>query len=144
LSVVNLLLSGLNRHFAKVADYKKTMDAWYASLKQMQQEAEAGSEEAAKTFAAQKPEFDQKQEQLIREEDAALEELENAFPEGQEMVVFVTELTMGGDSMAFLQDNPCEIYQKYNQKFMVGSKRAELLAELEEGKIRSEEHIRDF
>ena len=27
---------------------------------------------------------------------------------------------------------------------MVGSKRAELLAELEEGKIRSEEHIRDF
>ena len=53
LSVVNLLLSGLNRHFAKVADYKKTMDAWYASLKQMQQEAEAGSEEAAKTFAAQ-------------------------------------------------------------------------------------------
>ena len=151
LSVVNLLLSGLNRHFAKVADYKKTMDAWYASLKQMQQEAEAGSEEAAKTFAAQKPEFDQKQEQLIREEDAALEELENAFsfmenafPEGQEMVVFVTELTMGGDSMAFLQDNPCEIYQKYNQKFMVGSKRAQLLAELEEGKIRSEEHIRDF
>ena len=151
LSVVNLLLSGLNRHFAKVADYKKTMDAWYASLKQMQQEAEAGSEEAAKTFAAQKPEFDQKQEQLIREEDAALEELENAFsfmenafPEGQEMVVFVTELTMGGDSMAFLQDNPCEIYQKYNQQFMVGSKRAELLAELEEGKIRSEEHIRDF
>ena len=82
---------------------------------------------------------------------AALEELENAFsfmenafPEGQEMVVFVTELTMGGDSMAFLQDNPCEIYQKYNQQFMVGSKRAELLAELEEGKIRSEEHIRDF
>ena len=151
LSVVNLLLSGLNRHFEKVADYKKTMDAWYASLKQMQQEAEAGSEEAAKTFAAQKPEFDQKQEQLIREEDAALEELENAFsfmenafPEGQEMVVFVTELTMGGDSMAFLQDNPCEIYQKYNQKFMVGSKRAELLAELEEGKLRSEEHIRDF
>ena len=151
LSVVNLLLSGLNRHFAKVADYKKTMDAWYASLKQMQQEAEAGSEEAAKTFAAQKPEFEQKQEQLIREEDAALEELENAFsfmenafPEGQEMVVFVTELTMGGDSMAFLQDNPCEIYQKYNQQFMVGSKRAELLAELEEGKIRSEEHIRDF
>ena len=56
------------------------------------------------------------------------------------MVVFVTELTMGGDSMAFLQDNPCEIYQKYNQQFMVGSKRAEL----EEGKIRSEEHIRDF
>lgn len=151
LSVVNLLLSGLNRHFAKVADYKKTMDAWYASLKQMQQEAEAGSEEAAKTFAAQKPEFEQKQEQLIREEDAALEELENAFsfmenafPEGQEMVVFVTELTMGGDSMAFLQDNPCEIYQKYNQQFMVGSKRVELLAELEEGKIRSEEHIRDF
>lgn len=66
LSVVNLLLSGLNRHFAKVADLQKTMDAWYASLKQMQQEAEAGSEEAAKTFAAQKPEFDQKQEQLIR------------------------------------------------------------------------------
>ena len=71
-------------------------------------------------------------------------DMENAFPEGQEMVVFVTELTMGGDSMAFLQDNPCEIYQKYNQQFMVGSKRAELLAELEEGKIRSEEHIRDF
>ena len=46
--------------------------------------------------------------------------------------------------MAFLQDNPCEIYQKYNQQFMVGSKRVELLAELEEGKIRSEEHFRDF
>lgn len=55
-----------------------------------------------KRLPAQKPEFDQKQEQLIREEDAALEELENAFsfmenafPEGQEMVVFCHRINDG-------------------------------------------------
>lgn len=69
--------------------------------------------------------------------------MENAFPEGQEMVVFVTELTMGGDSMAFLQDKFRRSIKKYKPAVYVVSKRTEL-AELEEGKIRSEEHIRDF
>lgn len=51
---------------------------------------------------------------------------------------------MGTEASAFLRDNPSESYQRYNQKLLVGSRRAELLSRLTEDQIRGEEHIRDF
>ena len=106
---------------------------------------------AQNAFFAAKERFDSWRERLTASEDFVLKELEHAFTfmesafqNGHEMVVFVTELTMGTESSSFLQDNPCESYLKYNKELLVGSRRAEILSKLEEGKIRSEEHIRDF
>lgn len=109
------------------------------------------AEDAEQAFQAAREGFDQMQESLIAKEDQAMEKLEHAFSfmegalgESQEMVVFVTELTMGTESSAFLQDNPSESYRKYNQKLLVGSRKAEILSRLAEDEIRAGEHIRDF
>lgn len=227
LSVVNLLLSGLNRGFMAVAEIKMVLDLWYVFLKNFRQEMqdamgkmgefiqetedgqakEAGqrkegkhrssdeiyqaqiasmeqeyarerqsgfltrkeqgcremlfenlrqwkpvqTEDAEQAFQTAREGFDQLQDQLIAREDETMCQLENAFSfmesafgEGQEMVVFVTELTMGTESSAFLQDNLCESYQKYNQKLLVGSRRAEIISRLAEDEIRAGEHSRDF
>lgn len=109
------------------------------------------TEDAEQSFQAAKEGFDQMQERLIAKEDETMEELEHAFSfmgsafgEGQEMVVFVTELTMGTESSSFLQDNLSESYQNYNQKLLVGSRKADILSRLAEDEIRAGEHIRDF
>lgn len=109
------------------------------------------TEDPEQAFQESRVGFEQKQSQLIAVEDQTMCRLENAFAflesafgDGQEMVVFVTELTMGTEASAFLRDNPSESYQRYNQKLLVGSRRAELLSRLTEDQIRGEEHIRDF
>ncbi|MCH5269080.1 MAG: AAA family ATPase [Lachnospiraceae bacterium] len=203
LSVVNLLLSALNRGFQEVARIKSVTDRWYVFLKEYRdglgelsqdgdcnvlymelwdrrkeefdkdkrsgfmtkqerrcresllEELKKGRPEngldANDAFSSAKDGFDDWQERLTHLEDVTLKELEyafsfmeSAFQNGHEMVVFVTELTMGAESSAFLQDNFCQSYLKYNKELLVGSRRADIISKLEEGKIRSEEHIRDF
>ncbi len=209
LSVVNLLLSGLDTGFHKAARIKSVTDGWFQFLKQYRQrlmenemaesavslyeemtrqiekELEADktggfltkeTEQVKKTllecvrkgkpepekvtelqgdaerifdlarqkFAEKTKELEQAEEEAGKALEHAFDFMESAFPDGQELVVFVTELTMGKDSSAFLADNECERYRKYNQEFLVGSKRAELLSEIQLGKVRSEEHIREF
>mgnify|MGYP003304253383 FL=1 len=56
--------------------------------------------------------------------------MEQAFENGQEMVVFVTELTLGKEAVLFLAEHTCERYMKYNKELLIGTKKAELLAEL--------------
>ena len=41
--------------------------------------------------------------------------LESAFGESQEMAVFVTELNSNVYSIAFLRENDCAMYYKYNK-----------------------------
>ena len=47
--------------------------------------------------------------------EAAFDFMEQAFAESQEMVVFVTELTVNPASHQFLTENGCERYFKYNK-----------------------------
>ena len=56
--------------------------------------------------------------------------MENAFGSGQEMVLFVTELTLMPEAVSFLTQHPCERYMKYNQELLIGTRRRELLNEL--------------
>lgn len=74
----------------------------------------------------------------------AFDFIENAFHDGQEMVVFVTELTMNSESAAFLSENTCERYLKYNEQLMVGSRKAAIMSQLNKDDIYGDEHIRDF
>ena len=60
----------------------------------------------------------------------AFDFLEKAFENGQEMVVFVTELAIGAESAMFLAEHTCERYMRYNEKLLVGTRKAELLSEL--------------
>ena len=75
----------------------------------------------------------------IKKASSALENaftfMEEAFNEGQEMVVFITELTMDPDASRFITENGCERYFKYNKTLLVGNRRAEILKELDRDAI---------
>lgn len=211
LSVVHLLLSGLNEYFFRVSRIKMVTDGWFDFLKRYRQalietgeaadmdcisiydrmicelehslqeekqrgfltrESEKAKSEQIGCIKSGRPEPEEVQkaggdvnkvfelarvrfalktqelESMESEAAAALEHafdfMENAFSEGQEMVVFVTELTMGKASSAYLSENDCQRYHKYNQELLLGTKRAELLSEIKVGDVRAQEHVRDI
>ena len=76
--------------------------------------------------------------------EAAFDFMERAFPDGQEMVVFLNELALGPDSAPFLADNECERFEQYSQKLLLHAGQDELLAELERDDVRAAEHSTEF
>ncbi len=62
--------------------------------------------------------------------DAAFTFLETVFGESQEMVIFLTELTMNYYSMQFIRDNGCQKYTEYNQSLLLGGRQRSILDEL--------------
>lgn len=70
--------------------------------------------------------------------------MEDAFGEGQEMVIFVTELTMDSEISAFITENGCEKYFQYNKTLLVGSRRAAILKELNRDDIYSDASAYEF
>lgn len=90
------------------------------------------------SFSYFKEEFNQlmqRREQLIGE---ASKQLERAFEfleynnmTGQEMVVFITELTANYYSMEFIYENGCESYYKYNKELLFQDKTNELRRKIE-------------
>lgn len=90
-----------------------------------------------RVFQMAKQGFDVQTEQLEKLEEEtrlqlehAFDFMEHAFDKGEEMVVFVTELSVSSESAAFLAEHTCERYLTYNQQLLIGSRRAELLSEL--------------
>ncbi|MCI5517064.1 MAG: ATPase, partial [Roseburia sp.] len=60
----------------------------------------------------------------------AFDFMEAAFSSGQEMLVFVTGLTMRKEAAVFLAANPCERNFKYNEELLAGTKKGEILKHL--------------
>ena len=113
--------------------------------------AEGSKEETALVFAEVKTGFDETRElleQLEQETKTAVEYafdfMEQAFPDGQEMVVFVNELALGPDSAPFLAENECERFEQYSSKLLLHGGEDELLAELQRDDIRAGEHSAEF
>jgi hypothetical protein len=195
LSLVSLLLAGLNTRFAASQQANGVTDACYAQLKEYKQslnllpaeesadfaallaqqcaelEAETdrlrtaglvnkdtltirlqtaqllrawcgslrterpASPEAA--FAHLRAQFDVQNDARTQAEDsaraaleAAFDFMEQAFDESQEMVIFVTELTLAPAAHTFIAENSCERYFRYNRSLLLDSRRAALQNEL--------------
>lgn len=142
LTVVNLLLDTLNKHFKYAAALKADTDNWYKSIKD---KIKAGEDAAA--IDKEKAEFAAQAERLESVEEQTLAKLENAFDflEGskqeisredigkldQEMLIFVTGLTTGKESSSFLLVNPCDRYKSYSAMYLKGGRRNQLLKEME-------------
>ena len=62
--------------------------------------------------------------------DRAFHLIETAFGEGQELVIFLTELTMNYYSMKFITDNGCEKFASYNRALLLGGRQKSILDEL--------------
>ena len=92
----------------------------------------------APEFEAVKAAFDAEEEQREQLADATLETLnhcfeflEAAFGESQEMAVFVTELNTNVYSIAFLRENDCAMYYKYNKGLLFDERREEILEQMD-------------
>ena len=88
-------------------------------------------------FALAKEPFDAQCEKLQSLEKQGIETLEHAFTfmeqafsDGQEMVVFVTELTITPEIAVFLSEHRIERYETYKDQLLIGTKRAEILSEI--------------
>ena len=119
------------------------LEGWSATL--------ADCAEADAAFDAVRAAFNgqvRRREEAVAAASDALESafgfMERAFPDGQEMVVFVNELALGPDSAPFLADNECERFEQYSQKLLLHAGEDELLAELERDDLRAGEHSADF
>lgn len=88
-------------------------------------------------FALAKEPFDAQCEKLQSLENQGIETLEHAFTfmeqafsDGQEMVVFVTELTITPEIAVFLSEHRIERYETYKNQLLIGTKRTEILSEI--------------
>lgn len=88
-------------------------------------------------FALAKEPFDAQCEKLQSLENQGIETLEHAFTfmeqafsDGQEMVVFVTELTITPEIAVFLSEHRIERCETYKNQLLIGTKRAEILSEI--------------
>ena len=88
-------------------------------------------------FALAKEPFDAQCEKLQSLKNQGIETLEHAFTfmeqafsDGQEMVVFVTELTITPEIAVFLSEHRIERYETYKNQLLIGTKRAEILSEI--------------
>ena len=179
ISLVSLLLAGLNTRFADARATGAVTDACYQQLRSFKLEADktAGAllpdEAAARTrtlalltawsrsldngldadeaFDTVRGAFNtqvQRREEAVSAASNALEFafdfMEQAFEDGQEMVVFVNELALGPDSAPFLAENDCERFEQYSEKLLLHGGEDELLAELQRDDVRAGEHSAEF
>lgn len=134
LSVVNLLVDGLHTRIERFLAMQREMDEAFAALKEYRNSPEADQSvltDMKTAFEGRRAIYEEQERSCAEGLEHAFDFMEAAFGRGQEMVVFVTELTMLPDFVRFLSEHSCERYMIYNQELLVGSRRGALLAELD-------------
>lgn len=58
--------------------------------------------------------------------------LEKVFPDGQELLIFVTELTANGMSAMFISRYGCESYFKHNKELLFYERQTEIIKQIED------------
>ena len=81
-------------------------------------------------FDTQKNIMDQAEEKALNAINNAMKFMEETFPKGQEMVIFITNLSLFENSALFLSEHDVPLYEKYKQTLLIGTRKAELLDEL--------------
>ena len=90
---------------------------------------------AKRGFDVQRIVLEETEDTAAKALEYAFDFMEQAFENGQEMVIFVTELTLGKEAVMFLAEHTCERYMRYNQELLVGTKKAVLLSELNRDEV---------
>ncbi len=101
----------------------------------------AGTKEALDLLRGYFEELADEREKIQEEASAALEAafdfMEQAFGESQEMVIFVTELTVSPAAHTFITENGCDRYFRYNKDLLLDSRKAALDHELAAEELRN-------
>lgn len=134
LSVVNLLVDGLHERVERFLTMQSELDEAFEALKAYRNAPDADPaalSEMRGAFEARRDIYGEQERSCAQGLEHAFDFMEAAFGRGQEMVVFVTELSMTPDFVRFLSEHSCERYMTYNQELLAGTKRGALLAELD-------------
>ena len=70
-----------------------------------------------------------------RQLDALFGFADEAFSNGNEMLILVTELTVNNDSAAFIATFGCDAYQRHNEQLLLSERSDKLIAEIKELKL---------
>lgn len=99
----------------------------------------ADCDTASESFAMIKAGFNKETAGLEEESDQvsqaleyAFDFVEKAFGENQELVVFITELSLSYYAIRFISDNGCSRYYRYNKTLLSGEQQREILREINE------------
>lgn len=116
----------------EISFYSQICQLLERSVPKMGQDARGSFEETRKIFDKYREEMEQQREVWAKKLEYAFDFMEEAFGEGEEMIIFVTELTMSQESVLFLADYHCDRYMQYSEKLLVGTRKQALLSELKE------------
>ena len=101
-----------------------------------------GQKDALDAFAKVKAKFEKELSEMKTETmkiKARLENLfsfvEEAFAEGNEMLILVTELTVNHNSARFISRFGCDAYQRHNEQLLLSERSDKLIAEIKELKL---------
>lgn len=83
-------------------------------------------------FAQVRENMEKVVEQASAQLEYAFDFMEAAFGEGQEMVVFITELSVNPYAVAFLRENDCDRYYMYNKTLLFADREANVRAQLDQ------------
>lgn len=99
----------------------------------------ADCETGAESFAMLKSGFNRETDELEQQTDetsqaleCAFDFVEKAFGEDQELVVFITELSLSYYAIRFISDNGCSRYYRYNKTLLSGEQQKEILQQIGE------------
>ncbi len=105
----------------------------------------AGCQEKDDAFALVKglfaAEVEQREDAIDRASsmlDHAFRFLEETFGTGQEMVIFITELTTNFYSVKFISENGSDAYYRYNEELLFDEKQKTILQDIEKAKMELE------
>ena len=103
---------------------------------------EANPVSGAAAFALIKAEFDKKTKQLKKLSTDAAKQLSNAFVfceeafgEGQEILILVTELTINAHSARFISRYGCKEYFAHNKELLFYERQKEIIQQIEDLKL---------
>lgn len=127
---------------------EQLLEQWKKGEPEVGQSMQKAFEQAKTGFDSQRQLLEQKEREAGDALEHAFDFMEHAFgnapvSEGgqmlknsrdtkgsQEMVIFVTELTLSPEASMFLAGHSCERYLKYNQELLIGTRKRELLNEI--------------
>lgn len=87
-------------------------------------------ETCTKPFFIQKKVLEDIEKELNTQIENAFEFMKSCFDKGQEMTIFVTNLTMSSSMALYLSSHKIEVYETYKKVLLIGTQKAQLLDEL--------------
>ena len=115
--------------------YQRTiekLESYYMILKEERlTDKEECFERVRALFAKEKESYEMQEEQSAKMLEYAFDFMEILFGNGQEMVVFVTELNANFYAVQFLQEYECDRYYQYNKNLLFDEKEKVLLDKIQ-------------